>query len=81
LDGFAMSGVLLLHFTPATLDWLCEILGIESTEAVAPPGITGAQALQLLAGLKGTPDAEFPGGKWATIQHLESCIAAAVDEA
>lgn len=32
-------------------------------------------ALALANRLKDTPDEQFPGGKWATIQHVEACIA------
>jgi len=66
----------LVGFTPGTLDFLAERAGLEPTEAVAD-GIPRRSALHFVHELRATDDDAFPGGKWATIQHLESLIGAA----
>lgn len=56
-------------FTHPTWTWLHEAFKVDGT-------ITVGRALHLVNELKAEPDEHFPGGKWATIQHLEACIAA-----
>lgn len=75
--------VRLRGFTPSTLDYLAEALGVKpnlSEMTALEDGITGKRAIGLLAWLREVPDDLFPGGKWATIQHLEALIAQAIDE-
>lgn len=62
----------LTGFTPKTWVWLHDKFNAEHV-------VTGKRALGLVAKLRDEPDENFPGGKWATIQHLEARIAAAVD--
>lgn len=39
-----------------------------------PSSIPFPSATELYFVLRVTPDGEFPGGKWATIQHLETLL-------
>lgn len=66
-------------FTPATLQFLAEERGVQRVYE-GRYVMSGASALGLLARLRDTSDERFPGGKWATIQHLEAQIAQAIDE-
>jgi hypothetical protein len=69
-------------FTGHTLAWL-----VSRNTRYAPQRIygeryalTGAHAMAMLAELKDTAADGFPGGKWATIQHLEALIAQTIDK-
>lgn len=66
-------------FTEPTAKWLGEI--IESLWGTPPPHLTVEQASALYFIIRAQPDDVFPGGKWATVQHLEGLIEQTVREA
>jgi hypothetical protein len=72
-----------LHgFTPKTMDWLAGIIEHEFGHPRGKDGwvpLPSAAALYFL--LRSLSEDAFPGGKWATVQHLETLIIAAVREA
>lgn len=65
-------------FTPTTYDFLATIIetcwGHPTGSFQRPTTIPFESAAGLFFILRGTDDAAFPGGKWATIQHLEEVI-------
>jgi hypothetical protein len=60
-------------FTQPTTEWLGRLTGRVPFQGII--GLPTNSALHLANELKVMDDREFPGGKWATIQHLEACIA------
>ena len=58
-------------FTARTADWLRERFGCVGEIPIA-------RAVHLLVELGDEPEEQFPGGKWAIIQHLEGCITNAI---
>lgn len=79
------GSTVLRGFTAHTTPWLTAQLrglgysyGYYRTQA-EPNGVITLErrrALALANRLKETDEEQFPGGKWATIQHVEACIAA-----
>lgn len=81
LGGVAERGlpsVRLSGFTPTTYDFLSSFVeeqwGHPALSHSRPTVIPFEPAAALYFILRATPDQEFPGGKWATLQHLESVI-------
>lgn len=78
VNEIPMADVELAGFTPSTQAWLNDIIegawghppGSPARPATIP--LTSAATLYFL--LRVVDDINFPGGKWATIQHLESLI-------
>ncbi len=70
--------VRLTGFTPSTYPFVAglaeEAYGHPAGSFVRPAVIPFAHAAALFFVLRGWPQNEFPGGKWATIQHLEDLI-------
>lgn len=73
-----MSDVRLSGFTPPTYDLVAGITeerwGHPALSHARPTVIPFESACALWFVLRGMADEEFPGGKWATLQHLESLI-------
>ena len=64
-------------FTLATHEWLIRL--VESEYGGDPKLLVNFDyASSLFFRLRKLPDDAFPGGKWATLQHLESCIEDAI---
>ena len=65
-------------FTPLTYDLLSRIVeerwGHPALSHSRPTVIPLESAAALYFVLRAMPDEEFPGGKWATIQHLGSLL-------
>ena len=62
-------------FTSDTYDFIAEeIEGIWGMSFDPGECLTPSNAAYLFFRLRATPDDYFPGGKWATIQHLETLI-------
>jgi len=77
-----MSDVRLSGFTPTTYDFVAGIVedrwGHPPLSHSRPTVIPLESAAALYFVLRVTPDEGFPGGKWATVQHLEGLIEDAV---
>lgn len=66
-------------FTPPTLEYLIGVSGaIRVYEGLYV--LPGAGAIALLRHLLDTHEDHMPCAKWATIQHLEGLMAAAIDD-
>ena len=78
-----MDSVKLSGFTPRTYDLVAaiaeELWGHPALSHARPTVIPFESAAALCFVLRSLPDERFPGGKWATIQHLESLVEAAED--
>lgn len=76
----AYEEVRLEGFTLSTYDFIAQIVedrfGHPAGSHLRPTVIPFESAATLFFVLRYTPESEFPGGKWATIQHLESLIIA-----
>jgi hypothetical protein len=70
--------VTLRGFTPRTYDFLAALVedhwGHPMNDFTKPSPIPFGSAAELFFVLRAMPDDFFPGGKWATIQHLETLI-------
>lgn len=75
---FDSDDVCLVGFTDHTYTFIANIIdehfGHPMNDPSLPSTIPFASASELFFLLRGVPDEEFPGGKWATIQHLENLI-------
>ena len=60
--------VLLTGFTPHTRQFLLDRFCLDRDD------VTIGQARQMIDELRQAPDEAFPGGKWATIQHLQDLL-------
>lgn len=72
------GAVKLTGFTDETMRMLVGYLPVHTTEQHANGDtvvVTLLAAENLKRLLTGLPDSAFPGGKWATVQHLEDRIA------
>jgi len=79
-ENVSFDYVRLVGFTEPTRRWLCEVA--EAMFGGDPERMLSLeQAAVLFFVLRREQEDSFPGGKWATIQHLESLIAAAADRA
>ncbi len=70
-------------FTPSTYDLLAGLAedhwGHPALSHARPTVLPLESAAALFFVLRVLDDAQFPSGKWATIQHLEALITAALD--
>lgn len=74
----SMTDVRLAGFTPPTYDFVAgiveEAFGHPPLSHARPTVIPFTSAAALFFILRAWPEGDFPGGKWATIQHLEGLI-------
>lgn len=61
-------------FSPVTSPWIKELAEALDGSPSGDKILRVETAALLFFILRALPDDEFPGGKWATIQHLESQI-------
>lgn len=75
------ESVKLTGFTPSTYDLVAglaeEMYGHPALSHARPTVIPFESAAAVWFVLRALPDDRFPGGKWATVQHLEGLIDAA----
>jgi hypothetical protein len=72
------DSVTLRGFTPPTYDLLAQMVddawGHPKLSHARPTVIPFEHAAALWFVLRTMPDETFPGGKWATLQHLEALV-------
>jgi hypothetical protein len=82
LEDLSLDYVDSQWFTPVSKPWIKQLVEELNGSPSGDSIIAADTAALLFFILRQLPDDAFPGGKWATIQHLENqidkCVAAAL---
>lgn len=76
------ESVKLSGFTPSTYDFIAGFIeewhGTPALSFARPTYVQVGVAAEAFFRFRAMPESVFPGGKWATLQHLEGLIEAAL---